>query len=232
MILCLETATNLCSVALCDKNRVVALKESAEGRSHASLLTLFISDILKEAGIRADNLEAVAVSKGPGSYTGLRIGVSTAKGIAYAASIPLIGIGTTISMFEGFRPLAEKRYMVSPGDLFVPALDARRMEVYYSVFDSSGKEIKGIAAEIITDDTFSKFPLSSRIFMFGDGASKCRQTLKDKNIIIDDDFRISASFMLKPVYEAFAVKHFEDVAYFEPFYLKDFLTSKPVKNIL
>ena len=110
MILCLETATNICSVALCDKNGVVALKESSEVRSHASLLTVFISDILKEAGIKPGNLEAVAVSKGPGSYTGLRIGVSTAKGIAYAASIPLIGVATTHSMFYGFKPVAATKY--------------------------------------------------------------------------------------------------------------------------
>jgi len=232
MILCLETATNLCSVALCDSNGVVALKESAGDRSHASLLTVFISDILKEAGIKAGNLEAVAVSKGPGSYTGLRIGVSAAKGIAYAASIPLIGTGTTISMFHGFKPIAKAKYGESPSDLFSPALDARRMEVYYSVLDLSGKEVKGISAEIINNDTFSRFPSSSRIFLFGDGASKCREVLKSENIIIDDDFRISASFMQKPAYEALAEKHFEDVAYFEPFYLKDFLTSKQVKNLL
>jgi universal bacterial protein YeaZ len=232
MILCLETATNLCSVALCDNNGVVALKESSEGKSHASLLTVFISDILKEAGIRAGELEAVAVSKGPGSYTGLRIGVSAAKGIAYAASIPLIGTGTTISMFHGFKPIAERKYGVNSADLFAPALDARRMEIYYSVLDSSGKEVKGIAAEIIDKDTFSMFSSSSRIFLFGEGASKCREVLKSENIIIDEDFRISASFMQKPAYEALAEKRLEDVAYFEPFYLKDFLTSKPVKNIL
>jgi tRNA threonylcarbamoyladenosine biosynthesis protein TsaB len=232
MILCLETATNLCSVALCNENGVVALKESAEVKSHASLLTVFISDILKEAGIKAINLEAVAVSKGPGSYTGLRIGVSAAKGIAYAASIPLIGVATTYSMFYGFKPAAEKKYVLTSSDLFAPALDARRMEVYYSVLDSSGKEVKGIAAEIITSDTFSRFPQSSRIFLFGDGAAKCREVLTSENIIIDEDFRISASSMHRLVYEAFAEKRFEDVAYFEPFYLKDFLTSKPVKNLL
>ena len=232
MILCLETATNICSVALCDSNGVVALKESSEDRSHASLLTVFISDILKEAGIKAGNLEAVAVSKGPGSYTGLRIGVSAAKGIAYAASIPLIGISTAISMFNGFKSIAEKKYGVFSSDLFAPALDARRMEVYYSILDLSGEKIKGISAEIINKDTFSIYPSSARIFLFGDGASKCREVLKSENIIIDDDFRISASFMQKPAYEALAEKRFEDVAYFEPFYLKDFLTSKTVKNIL
>ncbi|MGD0342669.1 MAG: tRNA (adenosine(37)-N6)-threonylcarbamoyltransferase complex dimerization subunit type 1 TsaB [Bacteroidales bacterium] len=232
MILCLETATNICSVALCDNNGVVALKESAEGKSHASQLTVFISSLLKEAGIKPDNLEAVAVSKGPGSYTGLRIGVSTAKGIAYAASIPLIGVATTLSMFHGFKPFAENKYGVSSSDFFTPALDARRMEIYYCVLDSSGKEIKGISAEIINKDTFNNFASSSRIFLFGDGASKCREVLKGDNIIIDDDFRTSASFMLKPAYEALAKKRFEDVAYFEPFYLKDFLTTRPVKNIL
>jgi tRNA threonylcarbamoyladenosine biosynthesis protein TsaB len=232
MILCLETATNICSVALCDNNGVVALKESAEGRSHASLLTVFISDILKETGIKPGNLEAVAVSKGPGSYTGLRIGVSAAKGIAYAASIPLIGVATTYSMYQGFKPIAETKYGASPSDLFAPALDARRMEIYYCVLDSSGKEVKGISAEIINTDTFSNFAPSSRIFIFGDGASKCHEVLKAENIIIDDDFNISASFMLKPAYEAMDEKRFEDVAYFEPFYLKDFLTTKPVKNIL
>jgi tRNA threonylcarbamoyladenosine biosynthesis protein TsaB len=232
MILCLETATNICSVALCDNNGVVALKESAEGRSHASLLTVFISDLLKEAGLTIGNLEAVAVSKGPGSYTGLRIGVSAAKGIAYAASIPLIGVATTRSMFHGFKTFAEKKYGAYKSDLFAPALDARRMEIYYCVFDSSGKEVKGISAEIINAGTFSNFASSSRIFIFGDGASKCHDVLKGKNIIIDNDFGISASFMLKPAYEAMVEKRFEDVAYFEPFYLKDFLTTKPVKNIL
>jgi tRNA threonylcarbamoyladenosine biosynthesis protein TsaB len=232
MILCLETATNICSVALCDNTGVVALKESAEGRSHASLLTVFISNILKETGIKADDLEAVAVSKGPGSYTGLRIGVSAAKGMAYAASIPLIGVATTLSMFHGFKTIAETRYGTSQSDLFAPALDARRMEIYYCIFDSSGKEVKGISAEIINTDTFSNFASSSKIFIFGDGALKCHEVLKGQNIIIDDDFRISASFMLKPAYEAMDKRRFEDVAYFEPFYLKDFLTTKQVKNIL
>ncbi len=110
MILCLETATPICSVALCDRNGIVALKESGEDRSHASRLTVFINDVLKEAGIKAGSLEAVAVSKGPGSYTGLRIGVSAGKGIAYAASVPLISIDTTLSMFLGFSSVAEKEY--------------------------------------------------------------------------------------------------------------------------
>ena len=124
MILCLETATGLCSVALCGTSGIVALKESAEGRSHASLLTLFVQEILNEAGINACDLDAVAVSKGPGSYTGLRIGVSAAKGIAYAASIPLIAIDTTYSMFNGFKSSFAENYEITRHDLFCPVLDA------------------------------------------------------------------------------------------------------------
>ncbi len=232
MILCLETATNLCSVALCDKNRVVSLKESDENRSHASLLTLFIGEVLKKAGLKAGDLEAVAVSKGPGSYTGLRIGVSTAKGISYASSIPLIAVDTTFSMFRGYAGSVSKKYDIIPTDLFCPALDARRMEIYYSVFNAAGEIIKSTRAEIMKEDSLSDLPVSSRIFLFGNGAGKCREVITRENIIYDPDFRVSASFMHKPAYEALTNNRFEDVAYFEPFYLKDFLTSKPVKNIL
>jgi tRNA threonylcarbamoyladenosine biosynthesis protein TsaB len=232
MILCLETATSLCSVALCDSSGVRNLRENNEGRSHASLLTVYIGEVLKESGLKAGELEAVAVSKGPGSYTGLRIGVSVAKGIAYGASIPLISVDTTLSMFYGFRSFADGRYDINGTDLFCPALDARRMEVYYSVFDHAGKIVKGVRAEIIDGDSFSDLPLSSRIFIFGDGAAKCKEIIMRKNLIFDDNFMISAAFMQRPAYEAFNKKLFEDVAYFEPYYLKDFLTTKPVKNIL
>jgi tRNA threonylcarbamoyladenosine biosynthesis protein TsaB len=232
MILCLETATALCSVALCDKNGVIALRESNEERSHASLLTVFIGELLNEAGIKAGNLQAVVVSKGPGSYTGLRIGVSVAKGIAYAASVPLVGIDTTLSMFHGFSSELKGKYKFTETDLFCPALDARRMEIYYSVFDAKGNTVKSIRAEIMDKESFSDLPRSSRLFLFGDGAAKCREVVERKNIFFQDDFRISASFMRKYAYEAIDKSCFEDVAYFEPFYLKDFLTSKPVKNIL
>jgi tRNA threonylcarbamoyladenosine biosynthesis protein TsaB len=232
MILCLETATTLCSVALCDKSGVHALRESDEGRSHASLLTVFIEEVLKEAGIQAGDLEAVAVSKGPGSYTGLRSGVSVAKGIAYAASIPLISVGSTLSMFIGFKSITDRKSGITGTDLFCPALDARRMEVYYSVFDPEGNIVRSIRAEIMDGDSLSDLPLSSRIFIFGDGAAKCKEIIRRGNLVFDSDFRISAAFMQQPAYEALDKQLFEDVAYFEPFYLKDFLTSKPVKNIL
>jgi tRNA threonylcarbamoyladenosine biosynthesis protein TsaB len=129
MIICLETSTLLCSVALCDTTGVVALKESTENKSHSSLLTVFIEELLSDAGLRVSELEAVAVSKGPGSYTGLRIGVSTAKGMAYAASIPLIGIETTLSMFHGIDETLKASYYLDKTSLLIPMLDARRMEV-------------------------------------------------------------------------------------------------------
>lgn len=232
MILCLETATALCSVALCERSGLVAIKESDEGRSHASLLTVYIQDLLKEAGVKAGDLEAVVVSKGPGSYTGLRIGVSVGKGIAYATSVPLIGIDTTLSMFHGFSSGCEEKYSFNNKDFFCPVLDARRMEIYYSVFDLKGNIIRNIRAEIMDKDSFTDIPDTSRMFFFGDGSLKCRDVLTRKNTFFDTDFRISASFMQKLAYEAIDQNRIEDVAYFEPFYLKDFLTSKPVKNLL
>jgi len=232
MIICLETATNLCSVALCNSAGVISLRESNESKSHSSMLTLFIEEILKENGIRAGDLEAIAVSKGPGSYTGLRIGVSVAKGIAYAASIPLIGIETTLSMFWGISGKRKESPGADINTLFCPMLDARRMEVYYAIYDAGGKTIKNISAEIISDDSFSNIPESQKIIFFGDGAAKCKEVIKRTNSHFADDFRISASYMHRPVIQAFKDCHYEDVAYFEPLYLKDFITSKPRKNIL
>jgi tRNA threonylcarbamoyladenosine biosynthesis protein TsaB len=190
MILCLETATNLCSVALCDGAGVISMRESSESKSHASMLTVFINEILKENNIKASTLEAVAVSKGPGSYTGLRIGVSVAKGIAYAASIPLIGIETMLSMFWGIHDNSGEKYLTDNNTLFCPMLDARRMEVYYAVYNQEGQTVKTITAEIITESSFSDIPESQKIVFFGDGASKCRETIKRPNTCFDDNFAI------------------------------------------
>jgi tRNA threonylcarbamoyladenosine biosynthesis protein TsaB len=232
MIICLETATNLCSVALCDSTGVLALRESNESKSHASVLTVFIGEILRDNGIRASDLDAVAVSKGPGSYTGLRIGVSVAKGIAYGASIPLIGIETTFSMFCGITETMHFATKYEANSLYCPMLDARRMEVYYAVYDSTGTKLKDISAEIITEATFADIPESQKIIFFGDGAVKCKDVIKLKNAIFAEDYVISASHMHKPVFQALNNHRFEDVAYFEPFYLKDFMTTKPRKNVL
>lgn len=232
MILCLETATSVCSAALCNSSGVVGLRESSEDKSHASLLTVFIEELLKESGIKPGDLEAVAVSKGPGSFTGLRIGVSVAKGIAYATSIPLIGIETTLSMFHGITQLAGIKEMTGIRTLFCPMIDARRMEVYYSVFDNDGNKIRNISADIIDENSFSEYPADIRMIFFGDGALKYKGILKRPDIYFAADFRISASHMQLPAYRALEESRFEDVAYFEPYYFKNFITTKPVKNIL
>ena len=231
MVICIETATNLCSVALCSSTGVITRKESNDLKSHASMLTVFIDEILKENNLRAKELEAVAVGKGPGSYTGLRIGVSVAKGIAYAASIPLIGIETTLSMFWGIAGRIKEFTDDEADTLLCPMLDARRMEVYNAIYDSNGRVVKKISADVISEDSFADIPESKKIIFFGDGAGKCKEVIRRKNVYFADDFRISASHMKIPVYQAIYKQHFEDVAYFEPFYLKDFITSIPRKNI-
>lgn len=232
MIICLETATNLCSVALCDNAGVISLRESFDIKSHASMLTVFIDEILKENHIKTTDLEAIAVSKGPGSYTGLRIGVSVAKGIAYASSIPLIGIDTMLSMYTGERNISLPDSGNPDDFLFCPMLDARRMEVYYALYDLTGNCVKEISAEVITEESFKNIPSFKKIIFFGDGAEKCREVIKRENVFFDAGFKISASHMFTPAHQAFLRADFEDVAYFEPFYLKDFITSTPRKNIL
>lgn len=232
MILCLETATQVCSVALCDRTGIISVRESRENKSHATQLTLFIDELLKEAKLRPSDLDAVAVSKGPGSYTGLRIGVSVAKGIAYGASVPLIGIDTTRSMFNGIISTADEKFGTDGNSLFCPMIDAKRMEVYYSIFDAKGKVVKEISAEIISKGSFSEISESVRMLFFGDGAEKCRDMTGHKNSVIDNNFIISAAYMHKTVFEKFNTGNFEDVAYFEPFYLKNFVTTIQKKNIL
>jgi len=232
MILCLETATNLCSVALCNSAGAISLRETSESRSHASMLTLLIEEVLNENGIKANDLEAIAVSKGPGSYTGLRIGVSVAKGIAYAVSVPLIGIGTTLSMYYGISGYSINNRLDDKKLLYCPMLDARRMEVYYALYDINGDTVKEISAEIIDEESFKTIPEEHNILFFGDGSAKCKGIIKRENSHFADEYKISASHMHKPVYKAFTNRLFEDVAYFEPFYLKDFITSIPRKNIL
>jgi len=230
MILCIETATRVCSVALCDRDNVVSLRESNDGKSHSADLTVFIDEIFRTTGIAVSDLQAVAVSKGPGSYTGLRIGVSTAKGLAYGASIPLLAIDTTLSMFRGYKsnPLLK----TGPNDLFCPCIDARRMEIYHTVFTNTGTVYKELKAEVINELSFSEIPESKNIHFFGDGAEKLKSIVKRPGCVFDEEFIISASSMREPAFEALDARHFEDVAYFEPFYLKDFITTTPVKKVL
>jgi tRNA threonylcarbamoyladenosine biosynthesis protein TsaB len=232
MILCLETATSVCSAALCTAEGVVASRQNSDSRSHASLLTVFIEEILSESGVKINDLDAVAVSKGPGSYTGLRIGVSVAKGISYRAGIPLIGIETLLVMFQGMKNNEHINKEKSGELIYCPMLDARRMEVYYCLFGKNGNKLSDIEAEIIGENSFSGIPVEKQMIIFGDGAMKCEGIMKRENSLFYPGFEISAEFMRKPAYDAFSKQQFEDIAYFEPFYLKDFITTIQKKNVL
>ena len=227
MILCIETATGVCSVALCDDNSVISVIEAPPGMSHSSMLTVIIQQLLNGAHVEARQLDAVSVSKGPGSYTGLRIGVSVAKGIAYGAGIPLIGINTLTAMCYGYLtayPLAS-----DSNTLLCPMIDARRMEVYNALFTADAKMLQETSADIITGSSYSKRLESERIIFFGNGADKCRSSITAANAIFVDGFSLSASYLHKPSVNALREKRFEDVAYFEPYYLKEFIATIPKK---
>ena len=224
MILCIETATNICSVSLCHNSNVISIRESREDKSHSSTLTVFIKEILKENKITPDVLDAVSVSKGPGSYTGLRIGISVAKGIAYASGLPLIAISTLFSMYHGIRTLTDFDY-------YCPMIDARRMEVYSAVYDRNGTGIKQISAEVIEKGIYDDILSMGRVLFFGNGAGKCRGIIDHDNAVIKDDFSLSAEYLCAPSLEALNKEEFVDLAYFEPYYLKDFIATVPKKNI-
>lgn len=227
MILCIETATGVCSVALCDDNSVISVLEAPAGMSHSSMLTVMIRELLSGAGATAGQLDAVSVSKGPGSYTGLRIGVSVAKGIAYAAEIPLIGINTLTAMCHGY--LEANPLPAGSRTLLCPMIDARRMEVYNALFTPDGKMVRETSADIITAKSFSDIPEAEKIIFFGNGAGKCRSSITGPNAVFDEGFSLSASNLHKPSVNAFMEKQFEDVAYFEPYYLKEFIATIPKK---
>ncbi len=225
-ILLVETATSVCSVGLARQGRLVSLCESNEQRSHAALITVLIQECLNEARISFNELDAVAVSRGPGSYTGLRIGVSTAKGVCYAKDIPLIAINTLQAMANGFSDIYSNR--IQANDLLIPMIDAKRMEVYATVF-TPGLETKETTKAIIIDtESFANLVQHHKLWLFGDGADKCHTILsKQKQITIVNGFVPSAGYMARLAQQAFVDGSFEDVAYFEPFYLKDFVAAIP-----
>lgn len=198
--------------------------------SHAAQLTVLIKRLLEKTGINATDLDAVAVSKGPGSYTGLRIGVSAAKGIAYGASLPLIGINTLTSMCSGYLSLHPQP--PSSDTLLCPMIDARRMEVYNALFSSDGLMIRETSADIIDETSYREILETKKIIFYGTGAEKCRSAIKHPNALFEDGFTLSASYLHIPSANALRNRHFEDVAYFEPYYLKEFIATKPKKLFL
>ncbi len=226
IILYLETATTVCSVALANNNQLLSLHETNVSNSHSELITVFIQEVLTEAGISFSEIDAVAVSKGPGSYTGLRIGVSTAKGICYALGKPLISVGTLRAMAQGAMNNVPG---IDSDTLLCPMLDARRMEVYYALFDNHLHEIQPDCAAIITENYFSDILTTKKLILLGDGAEKCMPLFNNHpKIKVISDFSISAKYMIQPGLENYNNRKFEYVAYFEPFYLKDFVAGKPV----
>lgn len=226
MILAIETATQICSVALFRDWQVIGLLESDEHNAHSRILHILIDRLFKETGTALSDLTAIAVSKGPGSYTGLRIGVSTAKGFCYAKDIPLIGINTLECMAAGMKKASAHKGLPD-NCLLVPMIDARRMEVYSAVFDQNMNPVRETEAEVITADSYTGLRETSPLIIAGDGADKCKELLTGDNIIYLDNFTTSARYMLEPAINAFNAGRFENVAYFEPFYLKDFIAGKP-----
>ena len=226
MILCLETATPVCSVALNSACCTLAMRETEGQNAHSEKITNFIREVMEEAKIDYPQLDAVAVSQGPGSYTGLRIGVSTAKGICYAADLPLMAIDTLEAMAYGMKDKLGSQ--IGPNDLLIPMIDARRMEVYASVFDANLNKINDTAALVIDENSFEDLRKDHRLWLFGDGAPKLSKLFENQpNIHIIDGFKPSAAYMKVLAERALQQQQFVDVAYFEPFYLKDFIAGKP-----
>lgn len=223
VILNIETATKVCSVTLAVDGVVKSIRETHVANSHSELITIFSEEVIKEAGIAFHDLDAVAVSKGPGSYTGLRIGVSTAKGFCYALDKPLIAINTLKSMAAGMASLSHEENL-----LLCPMIDARRMEVYAAVFDTSLNEIRVTEAVIVDEHSFGDLLKDHKVLFAGDGAPKCKDILShQKNAFFNNEFHPSTLYMTPLSEQKFRRKEFEDVAYFEPFYLKDFVAGIP-----
>jgi tRNA threonylcarbamoyladenosine biosynthesis protein TsaB len=222
IILNIETSTKNCSVCIANNGEIVAIKELNNGSySHAEVLHPFIEAILKEGNILKDQIDAIAVSKGPGSYTGLRIGVSAAKGLSFALNKPLISIDTLTSLSHAIS--------IDTGTI-VPMLDARRMEVYAAVFNKDREQIRKIKAEIIDATSFSEELAKGSVYFLGDGSQKCKETITHKNAVFVDDKFPSSKEMALLSFLKYKKNDTEDVAYFEPFYLKDFVVIPEKKK--
>lgn len=228
-ILQIETATQVCSAALSANGETVAFIDVDEPNVHASRLTLLVEELLQKTGLGFDDLAAVAVSKGPGSYTGLRIGVSTAKGLCYAADLPLIGIDTLAGMAAGF--VAASGASSGVNTLLCPMIDARRMEVYTAVYDEKLQLNKPTAALVVDEQTFEYLEPYQQIILFGSGAGKLASVFAGHpQVDVKAAFKNSASHLSNIAYRALLEKQFVDLAYFEPYYLKDFVATKPKKQ--
>ncbi len=230
-IILIETSTALCSTALAEDGVITSYRESSAPKAHASLTAVFIEEMLSERGLSLAECDAVCVSMGPGSYTGLRVGVSTAKGLCFGSGKPMIAVGTldtlvaqaSISDQSGNDGSIGYRYVV-------PMIDARRMEVYTAVFTHSGQQITETAPAIIDESSFAKELEEGHVLFIGDGAGKCADVIRHQNAHFIQ-CHPKASAMLAPALKAYKEKRFEDVAYFEPFYLKEFVATVSKKKL-
>ncbi len=232
LILCIETGTDICSVAIARDGELISLRESDEGRDHARQVAVFVDELLEEISLRPEELDAVAVGKGPGSYTGLRIGVSFAKGLCYGIQKPLIAIGSLDALTEVAREDYEAGILDIEGwddAVLCPMVDARRMEVYTQRFTSRGEALSEVSAEVITAESFAAERVSDHPFViFGNGAKKCEEVLSGATWVA---VAPSARGLVRLAEEAFEKAQFENLAYFEPFYLKDFVVTTSKKKL-
>jgi tRNA threonylcarbamoyladenosine biosynthesis protein TsaB len=227
ILLGIETATKVCSIALSNDNELLAIEEVGGAYSHTENVTNFIEKVVKKANINFNDIDAIAVSKGPGSYTGLRIGVSSAKGLCYALDKPLIAIDTLQAMaLRMAKQISDKNL------LFCPMIDARRMEVYTAIYNANNELVEPISAKIIDENSFSKYLDNQKVMFFGDGAEKCKTLFSgNKNAFFNESVLPSALEINELALKKLSKNQLEDVAYFEPFYLKDFIATTQKKII-
>lgn len=227
IILCIETGTEVCSVSLSNNSEIVDIRESADPQAHARQLAVFIDEILKKNNLTTKDLSAVAVGEGPGSYTGLRIGVSTAKGICFGAKIPMIAVSSLQALTQG----AIDQVVNRDNTLFCPMIDARRMEVYTALYNGNGSSKTSVEALIIDENSFKDDLASNTVYFFGNGAQKCAEVINHPNAKFIEVIHTAAN-MVSIAHQLFDKGSFVDIAYFEPFYLKDFVVTKSKKNLL
>ena len=230
LILCIETGTDICSVGIAENGELVSLRESDEGRDHARKVGVFVDEILKENRLDPDDLDAVAVGKGPGSYTGLRIGVSFAKGLCYGLRKPLVAVGSLDALCEVAREDYEAGILAVEDwerAVLCPMVDARRMEVYTQLFDAQGRPLTEVSSEVVDAGRFSTWRAKGPFVIFGSGAAKCADVLSDAVLV---HVAPSARGLARLAQTAFDGGDFADLAYFEPFYLKDFVVTTSRKK--
>ena len=232
LILCIETGTDICSVGIARDGELVSLRESAEGRDHAKHVGVFVDELLRETGVSPDELDAVAVGMGPGSYTGLRIGVSFAKGLCYGLQIPLVAIGSLDALAEVAIEDNEAGILdVEAWDdaVLCPMVDARRMEVYTRLYTVAGEPLSDVKAEVVDETTFADVRRDKQLVIFGNGAAKCCESMPDATFV---EVAPSARGLARLAERRLQAGQTEDIAYFEPFYLKDFIVIPSKKKLL